>query len=56
MQQDAELPLLSEVPSCSHDSEAGTWRSSIPTGLKGVGCIAHELEQLGEQMEEQDPW
>lgn len=61
MHQDAKLPMLSEDPSCSHDSEGSMWHlathpQSVPDGDTGVPCMADELELQAEELEEQDPW
>jgi hypothetical protein len=61
MQQDGKLPMLSEDPSSSHDSEGSIWHIAtlpqhIPDGEKGVPCMADELELQAEEIEEQDPW
>jgi hypothetical protein len=61
MHQDAKLPMLSEDPSCSHDSEGSMWHlvaqpQIIHDGDTGVPCMADELELQAEEIEEQDPW
>jgi hypothetical protein len=53
--------MLSEDPSCSHDSEGSMWHlvtqpQIIHDGDTGVRCMADELELQAEEIEEQDPW